>query len=257
MRRAVLAVVFLASLAGAHRAFGQVSWSDTFPGGTPQQFWATGAQGVTPTQSFFPGYTQIGATGAGAGAAFAVVPTTTFGMGTGVTVRATINPTGTPQVVSNGVLAATNLTFGSAYTATITMGGSGFLQIQRNNFGSAATVASSGSAIPTFSPLGTYVLEMEVAPFSSLVTARAFDSTGSTLLSQVSFADPSPLTSSAYTAGLLMQANPATPSPTIVGTFSNVSAVGVPEPSTVVLAAGGIALAGLRGWRRMRRSVLA
>jgi hypothetical protein len=252
MRSSVVLSVVMTVLSGLNSAFGQVSWSDTFPGGVPQQTWATGAQGITPQLAFFPGYAQLGATGAGAGAAYGFVPGTTFSMSTGVTVRATINPTQTAQVVSNGLLAATNLAFGSAYTATITMGGSGRLQIQRNNFGSATTVADSETAIPTFDPLGTFILEMEVAPNSSLVTARAFDSSGSTLLSQVSYADPSPLTSSAYTAGIIMQANPATPSPTIGGSFANVSAVGVPEPSSALLAVGGMALAGLAGWKRER-----
>jgi hypothetical protein len=250
MHRSLIAVACLVSLAGSNLAFGQISWSDSFPGGVPQQTWSTGAQGITPTLSFFPGYAQLGATGAGAGAAYAFVPGTTFPMSTGVTIRATINPTNTNQVVSNGLLAATNLAFGSAYTATITMGGSGRLQIQRNNFGSAATVADSETAIPTFDPLSTFILEMEVAPNSSLVTARAFDSSGTTLLSQVSYADPSPLTSSAYTAGLIMQANPATPSPTISGTFGTVSAV--PEPSAAMLAIGSLGLLGVGGWWRRR-----
>lgn len=253
MRRALFAMMVVsAALAGSDLAFGQLSWSDSFPGGVPQQTWATGAQGVTPQLTYFPGYAQLGATGAGAGAAYAVVPGTTFPMSTGVTIRATINPTNTNQVVSNGLLAGTNLEFGSAYTATITMGGSGRLQIQRNNFGSATTVADSETAIPTFDPLGTFILEMEVAPNSSLVTARAFDNTGNNLLSQVSFADPSPLTSSAYTAGLIMQANPGPPDPTISGTFGNVQAVGVPEPSTALLVAGGMGLLGLGGWFRGR-----
>lgn len=257
MRRAPIAMmvvlmVVLAALAGSDLAFGQLSWTDTFPSGTPQQTWATGAQGITPTLTYFPGYAQLGATAAGAGVAYAVVPGTTFGMSTGVTIRATINPTNTTQVVSNGLIAATDLATGSAYTATISMGGGGQLEIQRNNFGTATTVADSNDPIPTFNPLSTYVLEMEVAPNSSLVTARAFDSTGSSLLSQVSFTDSSPLTSSGYTAGLIMQANPESPTPTIVGTFGNVQAVGVPEPSTAVLIASGMGLLGLGGWFRGR-----
>ena len=39
----------------------------------------------------------------------------------------------------------------------------------------------------------------------------------------------------------------------VQGTFGNVTAVGVPEPSTVALAVVGAAgLVGLGGWRRLR-----
>ena len=95
---------------------------------------------------------------------FGFVNSPNFSGTSGITIRATLNPTTTPQNVTNGVLAGTNLLFGNAYTATITMGGSGFLEIQRNSFGTATTIASTGSAFtPGFNGLSSYVLEMVVA----------------------------------------------------------------------------------------------
>ena len=242
----IAGLVLVSASAGA---FGQVSWTDTFSGGTPQQSWTLAANGPTGAlQTYGSGFTDL--SGNGAGAVFATVGSPTFSGSTGVTVRATLNPTQTTQNVANGVLAATNLAFGNAYTATITMGGSGFLEIQRNSFGTATQIASSGGAFtPGFSGLNTYVLELIVAPNSSQIVANAYDSTGTTLLNSISAVDPSPLTGN-YTAGILMQRNSAG---TLQGTFGTVSAVGVPEPSTVALAVGGaIGTAGLGAWRRLR-----
>jgi hypothetical protein len=240
---ALLAVAVLPQV-----GFGQTSWSDSFSFG-PQQSWTLAANGPSgAAQTYGPGFTML--SGNGAGAVFASVSSPTFSGTTGVTVRATLNPNSTTQSVANGVLAATNLAFGNAYTATITMGGSGFLEIQRNSFGSSTQIASTGSAFtPSFDGLSSYVLELVVAPNSSLITANAYDSTGTTLLNSISVVDPSALTGN-YTAGILMQRNDAG---LVQGTFGNVSAVGVPEPSTVALAVVGAAgLVGLGGWRRLR-----
>lgn len=239
----------LALAAVPQMSFGQTSWSDSFPGGIAQQSWSLAANGPAgPAQTYGSGFTML--SGNGAGAVFASVSSPTFSGSTGVTVRATINPNASTQSVANGVLAATNLAFGNAYTATITMGGSGFLEIQRNSFGSATQIASTGSAFtPGFNGLSSYVLEMVVAPNSSRITANAYDATGTTLLNSITAIDGSPLTGS-YTAGLLMQRNNAG---LVQGTFGNVTAVGVPEPSTVALAVVGAAgLVGLGGWRRLR-----
>ena len=151
--------------------FGQTSWSDSFPGGIPQQSWSLAANGPSgAAQTYGSGFTTL--SGNGAGAVFASVSSPTFSGSTGVTIRATINPNASTQSVANGVLAATNLAFGNAYTATITMAGSGFLEIQRNSFGSATQIASTGSAFtPGFDGLSSYVLELVVAPNSSLITA--------------------------------------------------------------------------------------
>jgi hypothetical protein len=230
-------------------SFGQTSWNDTFPGGVPQQSWTLASQGSTgATQTYGPGFTTL--SGNGAGAVFGFVNSPNFSGTSGITIRATLNPTTTPQNVTNGVLAGTNLLFGNAYTATITMGGSGFLEIQRNSFGSATQIASTGSAFtPGFNGLSSYVLELIVAPNSSQITANAYDSTGTTLLNSISAIDPNPLTGN-YVGGILMQRNDAG---LVQGTFGNVTAVGVPEPSTVTLVAGGAAgILGL-GWRRLRR----
>ncbi|MFM9010776.1 MAG: hypothetical protein ACKON8_07895 [Planctomycetota bacterium] len=228
--------------------FGQTSWSDSFPSG-PQRTWSLAANGPTgAAQTYGSGYTIL--SGSGAGAVFASVSSPTFSGSTGVTVRAILNPNASTQSVANGVLAATNLAFGNAYTATITMGGSGFLEIQRNSFGSATQIASTGSAFtPGFNGLSSYLLELVVAPNSSRITANAYDSTGTTLLNSISAVDPSALTGN-YTAGILMQRNNAG---LVQGTFGNVSAVGVPEPSAVALAIVGAAgLLGTGGWRRLR-----
>jgi len=246
--RSVFGLAILAMAAVAPQVFGQTSWSDSFPAG-PQQTWSLAANGPTgAAQTYGSGYTTL--SGSGAGVVFASVSSPTFSGSTGVTVRATLNPDASVQSVSNGVLAATNLPFGNAYTATITMAGDGFLEIQRNSFGSTTTIASTGSAFtPGFLGLSSYVLELVVAPNSSLITANAYDSTGTTLLNSISAVDPSALTGN-YTAGILMQRNDAG---LVQGTFGNVSAVGVPEPSAVALAIVGAAgLLGTGGWRRLR-----
>lgn len=246
--RSVFGLAILAMAAVAPQVFGQTSWSDSFPSG-PQQTWSLAANGPTgAAQTYGSGYTML--SGSGAGAVFASVSSPTFSGSTGVTVRATLNPNASTQSVANGVLAATNLPFGNAYTATITMGGSGFLEIQRNSFGSATQIASTGSAFtPGFNGLSSYLLELVVAPNSSRITANAYDSTGTTLLNSISAVDPSALTGN-YTAGILMQRNNAG---LVQGTFGNVSAVGVPEPSAVALAIVGAAgLLGTGGWRRLR-----
>jgi hypothetical protein len=247
MRNCIAVGMVVAILPWSGFAFGQVSWSDTFPGGVPQQSWTVSASGATgPSQTYGSGFTTLSASGAGAVLAFVGAPT--FSSSQGITVRATLNPTQTTQNVANGVLAATNLGFGVAYTATITMGGSGFLEIQRNSFGQATQIASSGAAISGFSQTNSYILEMKIFENSSLIVANAYDSTGTTLLNSISAVDPSPLTGN-FTAGILMQRNDAGQ---IEGTFANVSAVGVPEPGSVMLAAGGLGLLGLGGWRRSR-----
>jgi prepilin-type N-terminal cleavage/methylation domain-containing protein/prepilin-type processing-associated H-X9-DG protein len=179
----------LLAVAGAADSV-DAQWSDTFPGGVPQQTWEFNQLpgGSIYTESFFQDGVQISSTlpvGAnGAQIAYGYVDQMLDGS-QGVVVRSVVNPTPhVPQMTHTGVLANLNPFFTTAYAVGVTWStsesGTNFLEINRSSFGGVTFLGASG--FTGFNPGTSYVIEAEVSPINELgngvVTARLYDMAG-------------------------------------------------------------------------------
>ena len=162
-------------------------WSDSYPGGVPQQTWLTDSlPGFSNyTQSFFADGQQLSSnkTVAENGAQIAYAYVNEFFDGSqGLRVRSVINPTPqVPEMTHTGVLVYLNPFTTSAYAVGVTWttptSGQRTLEINKSSFGGITFLG--GTDIPGFDSARSYILEAEVSPINTLgnqvVTARLYD----------------------------------------------------------------------------------
>jgi autotransporter-associated beta strand protein len=168
-------------------AVATADWSDSFPGGVPEQAWLTDSLPgfSTYTQSFFADGQQLSSDRTvaenGAQIAYAYV-NESFDGSQGLRVRSVINPTPqVPEMTHTGVLAYLNPFTTSGYAVGVTWTspaeGERTLEINKSSFGGITFLGGAG--IPGFDPTQSYLIEAEVSPINSLgnqvVTARLYD----------------------------------------------------------------------------------
>jgi hypothetical protein len=254
---AVVPVVFgliAASLSSA--AFCQSfteEWTSSSPSG-----WTFGlfgpsdppGSGTATVTTGSPGHLTIEAVGlesGGAAAGFYLRADTVFSQGTRI--RSVLNPT--TENLSRNVGLITNYSSGilgpQAYIATITYGGTGSIDISRFSGGSPTNLGALPGTSYGWSPTSSYILEFTTTVDGSL-TAQVFDPAAPAIpLATLNATDPNPF--SPGIAGLVVQRDAV--GQQLKGTFGTTTAA-VPEPGSVLLAAGGLALLGLGGWWRKR-----
>jgi len=261
MRRSIyrvdLVVLLAIAVLGAPKVvFGQgftESWTSSSPAG-----WSFGllGPGNPPGSGSFsittgsPGYLAMQAVGleaGGAGAAFYLKADTPFTEGTKI--RSVLNPTN--ENLSRNVGVITNYSSGlfgpQAYIATITYGGSGALDITRFSGGTPTNLGAVPGESYGWSATSSYILEFTATVDGSL-KAQIFDPAAPLVaLATLTATDEFPF--SPGVAGLVVQRDAL--GQALRGTYGETVAT-VPEPGSVMLAAGGLGLLGLGGWRRAR-----
>jgi len=174
-------------------------WTDSFPDGSPQQFWVNDAsQGVllTSATTFSTGSTSGGITlqgfaFQGPNVAYSIVPTESFA-GSGVVVRSLVNPTAvTLDGPEAGVVAQVDTGAGTGYMATIDVSATGTQSTLRIAEISTAIAVGGSARMLTFSQTNSYIVELET--LGPLLMARAYDPTSMTIVAQASTFDSTPL----------------------------------------------------------------
>ncbi|MBM4022872.1 MAG: hypothetical protein FJ284_11650 [Planctomycetes bacterium] len=235
-----LLAVMLTAASGLSGPKAIADWADTFPNGSPQQFWLQDSSSrlVLTSATFFStgtasgGMILAGSALTGTNFAYGIVPTDSFA-GTGVVVRSVVNPTQSALAGPEaGVIAQFDSQAGSAYMATINYSSTTSQSTLRISEVSS-TIAVSGSSRLPFSPTNSYIVELET--LGPLLLARAYDSTGSSIVSQVSVFDASPLVQGFAGVGLWQTGS----SRSVGGTWGTTSAA-TPAPSLVWTPAGTI-----------------
>ena len=201
--RSVFAV-FLVALATGSTA--RADWSDSFPGGEPEQFWSLAVYPSPPNGSgnylFAPnagdplGNLTLNVARPpllpGALLGFGVVPTESFS-GRGVVVQSVVNPSGAvPGVANVGVAGMVNSGPGTGYLATISTinpGVDSTLTLTKATGGNAATT-ERGTGSFGYSGSTPYVVEFEA--IGPVIVARTFDNLRN-LLAAVTSIDSQPL----------------------------------------------------------------
>jgi autotransporter-associated beta strand protein len=170
----------------------RADWSDSFPGGEPDQFWdftfnappfANGTyQFASGTSGTMGNLTIRGDLGTTIG--YGIVPTDSFA-GRGVVVRSLVNPSGTvPGGPNVGVAGMVDTGPGTGYLATISTTTPG---ISTLSLVKATATLGSGSFV--FSTATPYTVELET--LGPVIMARAFNSSGR-LLQSVTRLDSTP-----------------------------------------------------------------
>ncbi len=240
----------------------RADWVDTFNGGFDQTWVSGGVNGVGGASGTFsfavdnnilkmtdPTTAALG----GAASGFGFVPAESFSE---VHMSAVINPNAGSYSDMNwdlGLLARFDPLSSSGYVLTVDLYKG---QIDLTRIDNGAPGAYLGNTGLNGFPFGTYTDSSIVLKFDlvgSQISGAAYDLSGTLLTAPFSFTD------STYAGGYsgvlttikpsdpVFPASPVTP---LLGTFDNVSASSVPEPSTLaLLAAGALALA-CWVWRR-------
>ncbi|MFM7519386.1 MAG: beta strand repeat-containing protein [Planctomycetota bacterium] len=217
-------------------------WTDSFPNGSPQQFWMTDASpGVLLTSATFfstgtasGGITLQGFALAGPNVAYGLVPTESF-VGTGVVVRSVVNPTSValagPQA---GVVAQVDTGAGTGYMATIEVSATGAQSTLRIAELSSGVTVSGSARLLTFSQTNSYVVELET--LGPLLLARAYDPSSMAIVSQASTFDSTPAVQGFAGVGVWTTSTTGT---SIGGKWGTTSAA-TPLPSLVWTPGGTI-----------------
>ena len=217
-------------------------WTDSFPNGSPQQFWVNDAsQGIllTSATTFSTGSTSGGITlqgfaFPGPNVAYSVVPTESFA-GSGVVVRSLLNPTAIALAGPEaGVVAQVDTGAGTGYMATIDVSATGTQSTLRIAEISTGITVSGSARMLTFSQTSSYIVELET--LGPLLMARAYDPTSMTIVAQASTFDSTPLVQGFAGVGLWTT---GTTSGSIGGNWGTTSAA-TPLPSLVWTPAGTI-----------------
>ena len=199
MSLGVWLVVALTVFMFSHPRTVMADWTDSFPNGSPQQFWVNDAsQGIllTSATTFSTGSTSGGITLQGSAfpgpnVAYSIVPTESF-VGSGVVVRSLVNPTAValdgPEA---GVVAQVDTGVGTGYMATIDVSATGTQSTLRIAEISTAIAVSGSARMLTFSQTNSYIVELET--LGPLLMARAYDPTSMTIVAQASTFDSTPL----------------------------------------------------------------
>ena len=174
-------------------------WTDSFPNGSPQQFWVNDASpGVllTSATTFSTGSTSGGIrlqgfALPGPNVAYSIVPTESFA-GSGVVVRSLVNPTAVALTGPEaGVVAQVDTEAGTGYMATIDVSATGTQSTLRIAEISTGIAVSGSARMLTFSQTNSYIVELET--LGPLLMARAYDPTSMTIVAQASTFDSTPL----------------------------------------------------------------
>jgi autotransporter-associated beta strand protein len=217
-------------------------WTDSFPNGSPQQFWVNDAsQGIllTSATTFSTGSTSGGITlqgfaFPGPNVAYSIVPTESF-VGSGVIVRSLVNPTNVALAGPEaGVVAQVDTGVGTGYMATLDVSATGTQSTLRIAEISTGIAVSGSARILTFSQTSSYIVELET--LGPLLMARAYDPTSMTIVSQASTFDSTPLVQGFAGVGLWTTGTTSGP---IGGNWGTTSAA-TPLPSLVWTPAGTI-----------------
>jgi autotransporter-associated beta strand protein len=217
-------------------------WTDSFPNGSPQQFWVNDAsQGIllTSATTFSTGSTSGGITlqgfaFPGPNVAYSVVPTESFA-GSGVVVRSLVNPTAIALAGPEaGVVAQVDTGAGTGYMATIDVSATGTQSTLRIAEISTGITVSGSARMLTFSQTSSYIVELET--LGPLLMARAYDPASMTIVAQASTFDSTPLVQGFAGVGLWTTGST---SGSIGGNWGSTSAA-TPLPSLVWTPAGTI-----------------
>ena len=217
-------------------------WTDSFPNGSPQQFWVNDAsQGIllTSATTFSTGSTSGGITlqgfaFPGPNVAYSVVPTESFA-GSGVVVRSLVNPTAIALAGPEaGVVAQVDTGAGTGYMATIDVSATGTQSTLRIAEISTGIAVSGNARMLTFSQTNSYIVELET--LGPLLMARAYDPASMTIVAQASTFDSTPLVQGFAGVGLWTTGSI---SGSIGGNWGTTSAA-TPLPSLVWTPAGTI-----------------
>lgn len=217
-------------------------WTDSFPNGSPGQFWQTDASpGILLTSATFfstgtasGGITLQGFSLPGPNVAYGIVPTDSF-VGTGVVVRSLVNPTAVALAGPEaGVVAQVDTGAGTGYMATIEVSATGAQSTLRIAELSSTVTVSGSARVLTFSQTNSYIVELET--LGPLLLARAYDPTSMAIVSQASTFDSTPAVQGFAGVGVWT----TSPSGTSVGGNWGTTSAATPLPSLVWTPGGTI-----------------